>query len=46
MKLGTINRFLGYVGLVLVVWVPTDTEQPISFHLTTRRAYERRNKGN
>lgn len=41
--LRAINRVLGWIGLVLVVWLPDDSEDiPTRFELTTRQIYIRR----
>lgn len=44
MKLGTINRWLRRIGLVLVVEHPTGDDQtdPVKLSVTTAREYDRR----
>lgn len=42
-SLRQINTWLRWIGLVLVIWLPDDSEDiPTRFELTTRRIFNRR----
>lgn len=48
MKISTINKFLRFFGLVLVLTIDIDDEgihTPTTLHITTWRSYKRKMRG-